>query len=229
MTEEVRAVMQTEKKYSISLETGRQLTVRLSRVFHRDRYGGRNGYLVRSLYFDSIYDDDYFDKINGLEYRKKIRLRIYDPDQDWAKLEVKEKRGSVQVKKSLTVSRETALQLMAGNDSVLLGLGSGFARQLYQLLERGLYRPKCVVEYRRDAFVEPANNIRITVDTDLRAGKNADSFWKAEPGLHPVLGNPTLEVKYDGFLLDQCKWILGLSGMPELSLSKYELARRAVF
>lgn len=86
------------KKYSISLETGRQLTVRLSRVFHRDRYGGRNGYLVRSLYFDSIYDDDYFDKINGLEYRKKIRLRIYDPDQDWAKLEVKEKRGSVQVK-----------------------------------------------------------------------------------------------------------------------------------
>ena len=225
----MREVLRQEKKYLMTLLDGQRLCARLSGFLLEDAHSGAQGYAVRSLYFDTMDDGDYRDKLDGLELRRKLRLRIYDPDQDWAKLEVKEKRGSVQVKKSLTVSRETALQLMAGNDSVLLGLGSGFARQLYQLLERGLYRPKCVVEYRRDAFVEPANNIRITVDTDLRAGKNADSFWKAEPGLHPVLGNPTLEVKYDGFLLDQCKWILGLSGMPELSLSKYELARRAVF
>lgn len=229
MVGKVRAVMRTEKKYSISLEAGRQLSGRLSRVLQRDGNGGRDGYQVRSLYFDSIYDDDYFDKVNGLECRKKIRLRIYAPDQDWAKLEVKQKQGAVQVKKSLTVSRKTASQLITGNYSVLLELGDGFATQLYQILECGLYRPKCIVEYRRDAFVGRANNTRITVDAELKAGRDVQSFWDFEPELHPLLGSPTLEVKYDGFLLDPYREILGVSGMPELSLSKYEMARRSVF
>lgn len=229
MAGEIRAVMRTEKKYSISLETGKQLSDRLSRVLQRDDNGGRSGYQVRSLYFDSIYDDDYFDKVNGLECRKKIRLRIYAPNQDWAKLEVKQKQGAVQVKKSLTVSREMASQLITGNYSVLLGLGCNFAKQLYQVLECGLYRPKCIVEYRRNAFVGRANNARITVDAELRAGKRVQAFWDSEPGLHPILGDPTLEVKYDGFLLGPYKEILGVSGMPELSLSKYEMARRSVF
>lgn len=229
MAGEVRAVMRTEKKYSISLEAGRQLSGRLSRVLRQDGNGGRDGYQVRSLYFDSIYDDDYFDKINGLECRKKIRLRIYTPDQDWAKLEVKQKQGAVQVKKSLTVSREMASQLITGNYSVLLELGDGFPKQLYQTLECGLYRAKCIVEYRRNAFVGCANNTRITVDAELKAGRDVQSFWDADPGLHPLLGNPTLEDKFDGFLLDPYREILGVSRMPELSLSKYEMARRSVF
>lgn len=229
MSGEVRAIMRTEKKYSISLEAGCQLSSRLSRVLQRDGNGGQDGYQVRSLYFDSIYDDDYFDKVNGLECRKKVRLRIYTPEQNWAKLEVKQKQGTVQVKKSLTVSRETAFQLIMGNYCVLLELRDSFAKQLYQILECGLYRPKCIVEYRRDAFVGRANNTRITVDAQLKAGRDILSFWEAEPGLYPLLGSPTLEVKYNGFLLDLYRDILGVSGMPELSLSKYEMARRSLF
>lgn len=224
----VRTVVRTEKKYSVTQEEGQIISSRLARVMRRDENGAEGGYLVRSLYFDSIYDNDYFDKVNGLECRKKIRLRIYAPDQSWVKLELKQKRGAAQVKRSLTISRETARQIIAGRYAALLSLDDKFAGDLYYLMKFGVYRPQCVVEYRREAFVDPTNDIRITIDADLRAGRRYEKFWDGDPGLHPLLRPPTLEVKYNGFLLDYCKGILGTAGLPELSLSKYEAARRAV-
>lgn len=224
--EAVRTVARTEKKYSISFTEGQMLSRRLARVMQRDGNGTSDGYLVRSLYFDSIYDNDYFDKVNGLECRKKLRLRIYAPEQDWAKLELKQKQGAAQVKRSLTVSRETACQLIAGRHSVLLNLRDSFAMELYSMMELGLYRPRCIVEYHRVAFTERTNDIRITIDAQMKAGRQWEAFWACEPGLHPILCAPTLEVKYNGFLLDYCKGLLGTAVMPELSSSKYELARR---
>ena len=86
------SVMRTEKKYSITWAQQNVLLHRLSSIMKTDANSDIGGYLVRSLYFDSIYDDDYFDKINGLESRKKIRLRIYSPSQHNAKLELKKNR-----------------------------------------------------------------------------------------------------------------------------------------
>ena len=52
---------------------------------------------------------------DGIGERRKIRLRIYDPGDKNAKLELKEKTGDFQRKRSLTVSREEAEQMMEGN------------------------------------------------------------------------------------------------------------------
>ena len=41
---------------------------------------------IRSLYFDTINDKDYEEKEDGVRVRRKIRLRIYDADQDFAML-----------------------------------------------------------------------------------------------------------------------------------------------
>ena len=229
MAGEVHAVMRTEKKYSVSLSTSRQLANRLSRIMQTDAHGSSDGYTVRSLYFDSVYDDDYFDKVNGLEFRKKVRLRLYSPEQPWIKLEVKQKQGAVQMKKSLVISRELAFRMIGGEYFGLLELEGAFPRELYTLLEQGLYRPKCIVEYRRLAFVGETNNIRITIDSHLGASRKCGDFFAGGLSLQALLKEPTLEVKYDGFLLDYCKGIINLTDLPELSLSKYEMARRQVF
>ena len=39
--------------------------------------------MVRSLYFDSLEDSDYYDKLDGVMNRKKIRLRIYEAGSDY--------------------------------------------------------------------------------------------------------------------------------------------------
>ncbi len=220
------SVVRTEKKYSISRIQKNTMAHRLGAVMKADRNGGEDGYTVRPLYFDSIFDDDYFDKINGLESRKKIRLRIYREDQNEVKLEIKQKQGSAQKKESLLISKALAKEMIRGRCGGLMELDSELAVRLYQLLERGLYRPKCIVEYRRIAFAEDCNNIRITLDSGIRASCFFENFFKRSPGFLPVREQPVLEVKYDRFLLSSVKQILDFADVPELAVSKYAMARQ---
>ncbi len=223
------AVMRTEKKYEIPPVTSFMLANRLSKIMDTDRHGGPCGYTVRSLYFDSIDDSDFFDKVNGLEFRRKIRLRIYSPAQRRVKLELKQKQGTVQVKKTLEISRESAAALIEGNFSSLLTLKGNFPKELYQIMSCGLYRPKCIIAYHRTAFTAQASDTRITIDTDVRASKNCACFFASSPALLPMLHWPVLEVKYNGFLPEQCRQAVNPAGILEMAFSKYEMARRLVY
>lgn len=229
MEQHVHAVARTEKKYELSPEKSVLLTRRLSKIMEKDSHSGVCGYLVRSLYFDSAYDNDYFDKVNGLELRKKIRLRVYSPAQQWVKLELKQKQGAFQVKKTMAVTRETAMELMRGSFAPLLRQDGEFPKYLYRIMSCGLYRPKCIVEYRRAAFTAQTNDTRITIDTDIRVSKNCGRFLEQAVPLAPLLKRPVLEVKYNGFLLDQYKEAVNMADIPEMSFSKYEMARQAAY
>lgn len=222
------SVLRTEKKYEIPPDTRSVLTTRLSKIMDMDRYSGARGYLVRSLYFDSIGDDDFLDKINGLESRKKIRLRTYSLTQPWIKLELKQKQGAVQMKKTLQILPQTAIELMRGHFAPLLAQEGSFPKELYQMLSCGLYRPRCIVEYRRKAFTAQANDTRITIDTDIRVSRHCERFFEPAAVFTPLLGPSVLEVKYNGFLLEQCREAIRTADIPEMSFSKYEMARRAL-
>ena len=106
MSKEIR-VFRTERKYPLSSLQVSGLFSRLSAVMNGDSYNGTNTYMVRSLYFDTIYHDDYFEKMAGVERRRKIRLRIYDVNSPTAKLEIKEKQrftfGSINAESSETL------------------------------------------------------------------------------------------------------------------------------
>ena len=103
-------VYRQEKKYFMTLFDMKKLSGQLDQVMIQDAHNGANGYNIRSLYFDTINERDYEAKIEGLELRRKIRLRIYDPVADFAMLEMKQKEGSYQKKRSLRVSREDAIE-----------------------------------------------------------------------------------------------------------------------
>ena len=65
-------ILRTEKKYPLDYLDARKLCGKLNRVLQPDPHcAGTDGYLVRSLYFDSYDNEDYFDKAAGLENRKK--------------------------------------------------------------------------------------------------------------------------------------------------------------
>lgn len=229
MGQETHAIVRTEKKYEISPEKSAILVRRLSKIMEKDSHSRDCGYIVRSMYFDSAYDDDYFDKVNGLESRKKIRLRIYSPAQQWVKLEIKQKQGAVQVKKTMAIPHETALELMRGKFTPLLQQEGEFPKYLYGIMSCGLYRPKCIIEYKRTAFTARTNDTRITIDTDIRASKNCSHFFEQAVPFITLLKQPVLEVKYNGFLLDPCKEAVNMADIPEMSFSKYEMARQAAF
>lgn len=74
------------------------------------------------------------------------------------------------------------------------------------------YRPKAVVEYRRQAFVARENHIRITLDSQLTATESSFQLFSPRLPLYPVMDpfHMVLEVKYNGFLLSYIKDLLDL-------------------
>lgn len=222
-------VYRQEKKYFMTVENMAMLSARLDCIMIQDAHNGALGYCIRSLYFDTIDEKDYEDKLDGLELRRKIRLRIYDPASDFAMLEMKQKEGGYQKKRSLRVSREDAIMISQGIYDSLLNYEDPFAQECYGLMHWQCYRPKTIVEYQRKAYIAKENKIRITFDHNIRATETNMDLFNSALNMYPVLDpfNCVLEVKYNGFLLSYIKNLVNTANRSELSVSKYCLARSA--
>lgn len=221
-------VLRQEKKYPIDAAQGAMLRARLDRLMLRDAHNGAQGYRIRSLYFDTLDDQDFSDKVDGLELRRKIRLRAYSPDADFAMLEIKQKQGPYQRKRSLRVSRADAERLCRGDYRPLTQYDDPFAAECYGLLHCRCYRPKAVVEYLRQAYIARENHIRITLDSRITGTETSFDLFSRNLPQFPVMDpfHMVLEVKYNGFLLSYIKDLLDEVHRPELSISKYCLARQ---
>ena len=79
-------VLREEKKFLISIDEFISISHKLGNIMLSDPHNGTHGYTIRSLYFDTVYDRDYFEKQAGVELRRKIRLRCYDPKGDYSPL-----------------------------------------------------------------------------------------------------------------------------------------------
>lgn len=220
-------VLRQEKKYLVNIVASNELCRRLGNIMMEDKHNGAEGYRIRSLYFDTLDDGDFKDKVDGMELRRKIRLRNYDPKADFAMLEMKQKEGAYQRKRSLPMKREEGKQLLRGNYTPLLKFAEPFAAECYGLMNRMCYRPKAVVEYRRKAYVAKENRIRITIDKDMIATEACFDIFSETLSQYPVWDafHAVLEVKYNGFLPSYIKELVSSINCSEISVSKYCLSR----
>ena len=63
-------VFREEKKYLIGMAEALQRSHLLGQVMREDPHNGVHGYRIRSLYFDTVYDEDYHEKLAGIETRR---------------------------------------------------------------------------------------------------------------------------------------------------------------
>lgn len=219
-------VFREEKKFLISIDEFIKKSHMLSQVMIEDPHNGVHGYIIRSLYFDTLYDGDYFEKLAGVETRRKLRLRIYDPNADFAMLEMKQKQGVNQLKRSLRLSRNDAIALTKGDYSPLLTYDEPFAAECYAMMRCRCYRPKTIVQYHRKAFIAKENKIRITFDNQIEATESCFDLFSPKLNMNSVLDpyDVVLEVKFNGFLLDYIRRMINSIDRSELSVSKYVLA-----
>lgn len=224
----MNTVAREEKKFLLNIEEYRRKSHFLDAFMIQDAHNGAQGYRVRSLYFDTIYDNDFFEKMEGLEARRKLRLRVYDPKNDFAVLEMKQKQGAAQLKRSLRLPKEEAQALIAGDYTPLLGYSEEFARECYALMHAKCYRPKTIVEYKRKAYIAKENKIRVTFDSEITATESCFDLFSEKLLLNPVMDrfSAVMEVKFNGFLLDYIRQLINSVNKSELSVSKYMLARQ---
>ena len=94
-----------EIKYVIDRFQMTQLDRRLSAVMTPDRHAGEDGtYFIRSLYFDNAQDKALKEKSLGLPRREKFRLRYYNLDPSYIRLEKKSKINRLTDKQSCLIT-----------------------------------------------------------------------------------------------------------------------------
>lgn len=221
-------VLRREEKYALTAEEAACYIHRFSQFLQPDAFSRSGSYMVRSLYFDTPDDKDFFDKLNEQNLRRKIRLRIYSPQDTHARLEIKQKENLYQRKQSILISRRDAAALTAGEYPVLFRYHQPLAARLYAIMIGEAYRPRSIVEYRRRAFTADGNHIRITFDSCINANEgNFDLFSSLLP-LYPIISRSKtiLEVKYNHFIPGYLSSILSQIDRSSISTSKYCLSRR---
>lgn len=215
-----------ELKHFINYADLLQLRTRLQAVASVDANAiDANGYRVRSLYFDNYHDQALREKIDGVDRREKFRLRLYNGDTSFIRLEKKSKRNGISMKEKTVLPVGVCQRLLAGVPEVLLAQGSPLASDLYVKMRSQHLRPASLVEYWREAFIYEPGNVRITLDYHIRTSPTVFAFLEPEPLLLPVSDVYILEVKYDGFLPEIMRDLVSLSSRRNSAFSKYAVSR----
>ena len=218
-----------ELKYHI---TPAELTVLrgvLAPVMQLDPNGNENNeYHIRSLYFDTINDDALDEKIAGVGNRKKYRIRIYNFSDRVIKLECKSKYGDLISKQSVSIPRELAEQLIAGDPDGLQRMRHPLFHDVYREMRTRLLRPAVIVDYVREAYIHQAEEVRITFDKQVRTGLHSVDMFNPQVPTYPVFDDPVeiLEVKFDEFLPSYLQAILSGVTAQRSAISKYTWCRR---
>ena len=219
-----------ELKYYINFHDYVLLKNTLKPLLSLDRNAGEDGdYHIRSLYFDDAYDTALAEKMAGSDIRSKFRIRIYDFSDDIIKFEKKYKQGQYIGKTSFTVTRDECEALIAGDCRCLEGRRERLAGEIFLQMKNNLLRPRVIVDYKREAYVSPFENVRITFDKDLKAGLWLTDIFNPHAPTMPVLepGTMVLEVKFNRHLPVFIKAVLNnVNAAQRSAVSKYVLCRK---
>lgn len=218
-----------ELKYFINPAELEALRMRLRPVLHMDSHcvGGKP-YVIRSLYFDDVDDRAFYDKMSGVMARDKYRIRIYRYSDKEIFLERKRKLGDLIQKSSVQITRRLCDQLISGDPRGLQTSSSPLLQDMYVQMRTRLLQPAVIVDYQREAYLHPAENLRITFDMQLRSGLySRDLFNPQLPTICPHDRNvEILEVKFDHYLPSHIQALLSGIDVERSAISKYVLCRR---
>lgn len=224
-------VYRNENKYFIDQINTLQLIKKMDLILKRDNFSLHNAYKIRSLYFDSINNKDFSTKLAGTEIRTKIRIRTYDIDNNYCKLELKKKSGNYQHKISLWIEKNDAIELSKMNYSVLTKyFDDDVAIDIYKEMQLGCYRPVVMIEYDRIAFIHELYNTRLTFDMNIKSSETCFDLFEKNVNYDVILNDfNILEVKYDEILLEYISKILKQYNLNKISISKYCMGRKIYY
>lgn len=218
-----------ELKYLISQQEYICLRARLKPVLEMDENSSSpEGYWVRSLYFDDMYNSALRDKEEGIQNREKYRIRIYDHSSQIIRFERKVKHNQLVRKESQLLSQSDVRQLCEGQQEFLLSTGVPLLQRFYGHCRARLMRPVVIVDYLREAYRMDSGNVRITFDKQLSAGPPDRDFFTVSGYQRSVFDRPVMimEIKYDDYLPSLARDLVQAHSHNLMAVSKYMLCRK---
>lgn len=189
---------------------------------------GKASYNIRSLYFDDCRNSCFYANTEGLDYRRKFRIRIYNKSSQRIRLEIKYKIHGMTKKESCPLTLEQCRILMEGGT---LPYDDGYPKPLmalYLAMKTEGMHPVEIVEYERTAYICPLGNVRVTFDRNISGSSHIEQFLGKDIPLLPVMpqGKHILEVKFDEVLPAYIAAALDTGRLEQTAFSKYYTCRQ---
>ena len=192
-----------ELKFKMSDAAAEVLKQKLSLILKKDKnaFYEDGSYLIKSLYFDDRESTSYYEKLDGVLYRKKYRIRTYNDDEKFIRLEKKMKHNNMTAKEQMLISKDIYSKILNGKINEIDNPQGLLLEFLNEYKNKGLV-PSIIVGYHRIAFTYPISDVRITFDSHIQSGLyNYDLFNKNASNYTIIeYGKQVLEVKFNEVL-----------------------------
>ncbi|CDA59915.1 vTC domain protein [Clostridium sp. CAG:524] len=217
-----------ELKFKISNSAAEVLKQKLSLILKKDKnaYYSDGSYLIKSLYFDDLDSSSYYEKMDGVLYRKKYRIRIYNNNDEFIRLEKKMKHNTYTAKEQILISKDIYSKILNGKLDEI-DSPTGLLEEFITNSKTKHLVPSVIVLYHRIAFTYPISEVRITFDSHIQSGLyNYDLFDKEVP-MYDVSepGKQVLEVKFNEVLPLHIANILNDIPSCKEAVSKFAICR----
>ena len=177
----IRKFNRFELKYLISYDTAQRLQQDLKKYVIPDSYSKNENWLytLSSLYYDTQDYRFYWEKVDGLKYRRKLRVRQYET-QEWLHddsivyVEIKQRVDRVTQKRRVPMKYKDAMNFC--NHLIIPEFDKrdeATIFELYQFIKQNNLKPSCITSYMRNAYFGTDYDtwLRITFDTNIRYRK----------------------------------------------------------
>ena len=192
-----------ELKFKISNSAAEILKQKLSLILGKDKnaYYEDGSYLIKSLYFDDRDSSSYYEKMDGVLYRKKYRIIMYNDVDAFIRLEKKMKHNNFTAKEQMLISKDIYSKILDGKIDEIENPEGLLLEFITNYKNKGLV-PSVIVEYHRTAFTYPISDVRITFDSNIQSSLyNYDLFNTSYPRyIVDEPGKQVLEVKFNEVL-----------------------------
>ncbi|MBT0770121.1 polyphosphate polymerase domain-containing protein [Kineosporia sp. J2-2] len=183
----LRSFNRYEIKYLMPVVEIPRLREELGRRLKSDTHGVNGGYGVWSTYYDTRDLRFYWEKIEGLKFRRKLRVRHYgnrfDVDDDTVvHVEIKQRVNRVTQKRRVALPYGVARDLCDRRVMIEHGSSSkAFVEEVLELVTLLDLAPVMMTGYQREAFegTEADTGLRVTFDQRVR-GRDRDFHFAAD-------------------------------------------------
>jgi hypothetical protein len=173
----IRTFNRYELKYLVDQTKLARLRPELSARLDPDPHGRHGSYPVWSRYYDTYDLRCYWEKIDGIRFRRKLRVRHYGPPHELtpdtpAWIEIKQRVNRVTQKRRARLPYRQAIALCAGRDiDECDPSDESVIEEVQRLVGDFDLHPSTAIGYTRDALMgrESDAGLRITFDARIRA------------------------------------------------------------
>ena len=226
----IRTFNRYELKYLVDQRVLGQLRPELSARLDHDTHGDLGSYPLWSRYYDTYDLRCYWEKIDGIKFRRKLRIRHYGPPHTLAAdtpvwVEIKQRLNRVTQKRRARLRYSHAVALCAGLEIDSCEPGDEtLVEEVERLVREFDLRPSTAIGYTREALVgrEEDAGLRVTFDTRVRArDRDLDLSVEGENRfiVHPDLS--VLEVKVNERVPYWLTELIARNNLQLVRMSKY--------